>query len=67
MSEHPDLDHLYPDQYDLNNNDGQENSRNPTIYGRIDVPDKTTLREKTRELDENQRKVVDTMVHYCNS
>ena len=67
MSEHPDLHHLDPDQYNLNNTDGQEKNRNPTIYGRIDVPDETTLREKTRELDENQRKVVDTVVQYCKS
>ena len=67
MTEHPDLQHLDPDQYDLNNNDGQEKTRNPTIYGRIDLPDENTLREKTRELDENQRKVVDTVVQYCKS
>ena len=66
-TEHPDLQHLDPDQYDLNNNDGQEKTRNPIIYGRIDVPDENTLREKTRELDENQRKVVDTVVQYCKS
>ena len=32
---------------------------NPAIYGRIDVPNKAELREKTRDLDENQRKVID--------
>jgi ATP-dependent exoDNAse (exonuclease V) alpha subunit len=67
MSEHPELNHLDPAQYDLNNNDGKEKNANPAIYGRIDVPNEAELREKTRDLDENQRKVIDAVVEYCRA
>lgn len=40
---------------------------NTAIYGRIEVPDEAELREKTRDLDENQRKVIDTVVEYCRA
>ena len=31
------------------------------------MPDEEELREKTREVDKNQRRVVDTVVKYCRS
>ena len=40
---------------------------NQAIYGKIDVPNEAELREKTRELDKNQRKVIDTVVEYCRA
>ena len=67
VKEHPELDHLDPEQYDINSNDPKEKNMNPVIYGRIDVPNEEELREKTRQLDENQRRVVDTVVRYCRS
>ena len=51
----------------MKNNDGQEKNKNPAIYGRIDVPSEEELREKTRDLDENQRRVIDTVVEYCRA
>ena len=64
MIEHPELGHLNPDQYEI---DGGEvpARKSAAIYGRIEVPDDTELKEKTRKLDENQRKVVDTVIKYC--
>ena len=67
MKEHPELDHLDPEQYDINCNDPKEKNMNTVIYGRIDVPSEEELREKTRGLDKNQRRVVDTVVRYCRS
>ena len=67
MSEHPNLNHLDPAQNDMNNNDGQEKNMKPVIYGRKDVPNEAELREKTRYLDKNQRKVNDTVVKYCRA
>ena len=66
VEEHPELDHLDPEQYDINSNDPKEEEKNkPVIHRRIDVPNEEELRKKTRQLNNNHWRVVDTVVKYC--
>ena len=58
---HPDFIHLDPDNQDA----CRENTQQQNIYRRIDLPDYNILKEKTRELDQYQRKVIDIGVQYA--
>ena len=66
LSEHPELAHLNQDQYEIDEVE-DEMSKRSAIYGKIEIPDEKEMKEKTRTLDENQRKVVDIVVKYCRS
>ena len=64
MIEHPELGHLNPEQYGIEEDD-TTTKKSSAIYGKIEVPNEDELKEKTRKTDENQRIAVNTVVKYC--
>ena len=61
LDENPDFQHLDPCLLEQQ----AEERFNVTEYGRIIIPNKNELREKTRKLDKDQRRVVDIAVKYA--
>ena len=59
LVEHPDLIHADPDQIAT-----EEDGRAASIYRKIEIPNETELKEKTRSLDRYQREVIDIGTKY---
>ena len=58
---HPDYLHLDPE----NHEEIEENVPQQSIYRKIDLPEVNILKEKTRQLDPNQRRVIDIGIKYA--
>ena len=61
VDENPEFSALHPDLLD----EVEEERVTVTDYGRIIVPNKEELKEKTRGLDKDQRKVLDITLKYA--
>ena len=59
MSEHPDYQHIDPDQLE------NESPTPSTIYAKIEIPSDKDLRKATRQLDKHQREVINIGVKYA--
>ena len=60
LVEHPDLIHADPDQIATG-----EDGRAASIYRRIEIPNETKKKEKTRTLDSYQREVINIGIKYA--
>ena len=58
---HPEYLHLDPDNYE----EIETNTKQQSIYRHIDLPNIHTLKEKTRQLDPYQRRVIDIGIKYA--
>ena len=63
MKENPEFAALDPDLLDR----AEESRVQYSEYGRIIIPNKKELMEKTRRMDKDQRKVVDIAVRYAKN
>ena len=61
MDENPEFSALDPELLE----EGEEERVKVTKYGRVVVPNKEELKEKTRGLDKDQRKVLDITLKYA--
>ena len=62
IEEHPDYEHMNPDFLDQINEEDEKSIK--SIYPRIELQSLDVLKEKTRNLDEYQRHVVDIGIKY---
>ena len=61
VEENPEFSAMDPDLLE----EGEEERARVMDYGRVVVPDKEELKEKTRGLDEDQRRVLDITIKYA--
>ena len=61
MEENPEFAAVDPELLD----EAEEERARVSDFGRIVVPDRNILKEKTRELDNDQRKVVDITIKFA--
>ena len=63
MEENPEFSALDPELLE----EGEEERVIVTDFGRVVVPDKEELKEKTRRLDDDQRRALDRTINYARA